>query len=114
MFKWNDSMGLDQKKCKPCEGIGTTLKTAEAKDLLGQLDEWKIEKKSIKKTFKFKNFYETIAFVNAVAWICNQEDHHPDLIVGYSECSLTFSTHALGGLTENDFICAKKIDNIFK
>ena len=109
-----NAMALEQKKCKPCEGIGTTLKTAEAKDLLKQLDAWQLNKKTITKTFSFKNFYETMAFVNAVAWVCNQEDHHPDLTVGYGECSVTFSTHALGGLTENDFICAKKIDKIFE
>ena len=64
------------------------------------------------KTYKFKNYFETMAFVNAVAWIANTEDHHPDLAVGYSRCRVDYSTHAIGGLSENDFILAAKIDGL--
>ncbi|EGQ63942.1 pterin-4-alpha-carbinolamine dehydratase, partial [Acidithiobacillus sp. GGI-221] len=60
--------------------------------------------------FRFKNFYETMAFVNAVAWISHREDHHPDLELGYNRCVVHYSTHAIGGLSENDFICAARVD----
>ncbi|HAT8983211.1 TPA: 4a-hydroxytetrahydrobiopterin dehydratase, partial [Legionella pneumophila subsp. pneumophila] len=66
----------------------------------------------IKRAFSFKNFYETMAFVNAIAWIANIENHHPDLEVGYNYCRVHFMTHALNGLTHNDFICAAKIDKL--
>lgn len=78
-----------------------------------QLDDaWEIaeDRQSIRRDFTFRNFYETIAFVNALAWIANREDHHPDLEVSYKHCVARFSTHAIGGLSENDFICAAKAD----
>ena len=65
---------------------------------------------SIHAQWKFKNFYRTMSFVNAVAHIANAEDHHPDLEVGYGSCRIRFTTHAIGGLSENDFICAAKVD----
>jgi 4a-hydroxytetrahydrobiopterin dehydratase len=65
---------------------------------------------SISRTFRFKNYYQTLAFVNALAWIAHGEDHHPELEVGYNRCLVRYSTHAVGGLSENDFICAAKID----
>ena len=68
--------------------------------------------KAIKKSFSFKNFYETMAFVNAIAWIANIENHHPDLEIGYNYCHITFLTHALKGLSHNDFICAAKLDGL--
>ena len=68
--------------------------------------------KQIHKDFKFKGFNATTGFVNAVAWIANQEGHHPDLEVGYNHCLVRYTTHAIGGLSENDFICAAKIDKL--
>ena len=65
------------------------------------------------KTFRFKNYYETMAFVNAAAWISHREDHHPDLLVGYSQCKVSYVTHAIKGLSTNDFICAAKLDALF-
>jgi 4a-hydroxytetrahydrobiopterin dehydratase len=62
--------------------------------------------------FQFKNYYETMAFVNAVAWVAHREDHHPDLEVGYNKCTVRYSTHSVGGLSENDFICAAKVDSL--
>jgi 4a-hydroxytetrahydrobiopterin dehydratase len=76
-----------------------------------QLDENRAE---ISKTYPFPDFYETIAFVNAVAYIANQEDHHPDLTVSYNKCKVSFSTHDAGGLTENDFICAAKVNALVR
>lgn len=64
----------------------------------------------ISRVYRFGNYYETLAFVNALAWVAHREDHHPDLEVGYNRCRVRFSTHAVQGLSENDFICAAKIN----
>ena len=74
--------------------------------------EWQLadDGKSIAREWKFRNFFRTMSFVNAVAHIANAEDHHPDLEVGYGYCRIRYTTHAIGGLSENDFICAAKID----
>jgi 4a-hydroxytetrahydrobiopterin dehydratase len=68
------------------------------------------DNKSISRTFRFRNYYQTLAFVNALAWIAHGEDHHPDLEVGYNRCLVRYSTHTVNGLSENDFICAARID----
>jgi 4a-hydroxytetrahydrobiopterin dehydratase len=86
----------------------------EAKNLLQQLDGWTMNDKFISKTFTFKNYYQVMAFVNAVAWMTHREDHHPDMTVSYNQCRVEYSTHAIGGLSENDFICAAKVDALFK
>ncbi len=65
---------------------------------------------AISKVYRFSDFYETIAFVNALAYIANQEDHHPDLAISYATCKVSFSTHHADGLTENDFICAARVN----
>ncbi len=104
---------LSAKKCVPCEGGVPPLTPAKAKTLRKQLHEqWGLaeDAKSLERSFKFKDFYRTMSFVNAVAYIANQEDHHPDLEVGYDYCRLTFTTHSIGGLSQNDFICAAKVD----
>lgn len=103
---------LTAKHCKPCEGGVPPLGKEEAGKLLDQTPSWTLsgDGKSIHREFKFKNFHRTMEFVNALAWIAHQEDHHPDLEVGYNRCAVRFSTHAIGGLSENDFICAAKID----
>lgn len=105
---------LASKKCKPCEGGVPPLSDAEAERLLQGLDGWSRDGIGIAKTFRFKNFFEVMAFVNAVAWIAHREDHHPDLEVHYSECRVHYHTHAVGGLTENDFICAAKIEALMR
>jgi 4a-hydroxytetrahydrobiopterin dehydratase len=69
-----------------------------------------VAEQAIRREFRFKNFYETMAFVNAVAWISHREDHHPDLDLGYNRCVVHYSTHAIGGLSENDFICAARVN----
>jgi 4a-hydroxytetrahydrobiopterin dehydratase len=86
--------------------------TAEAAAaMLRQVSGWELSEtaKEISRTFAFKNYYQTIAFVNALAWIAHREDHHPELEVGYNRCRVRYSTHAIGGLSENDFICAAKV-----
>jgi len=107
---------LNEKKCKPCEGGVSPLNKEKAQKLLSELNEWQLDKSAmmIHKTFQFKNFLQTMSFVNAVAWIANQEGHHPDLEVGYNTCKINFTTHAIKGLSENDFICAAKIDTLNK
>ena len=103
---------LTRKRCKPCEGGVEPLNLEQAREMLGELQDWVLREdgREIARTFKFRNYYETMAFVNALAWVAHREDHHPDLEVGYSRCLVRFSTHAIGGLSENDFICAAKID----
>ncbi|MFA5959288.1 MAG: 4a-hydroxytetrahydrobiopterin dehydratase [Tatlockia sp.] len=106
---------LSQKQCESCEGIGSALTAAQIEVLLPQLDaHWEVaaNHKEIKRSFVFANFYETMAFVNALAWIANKENHHPDIEMGYNYCHVKFMTHALKGLTHNDFICAAKVDEL--
>ncbi len=102
---------LTNRKCKPCEGGVPPLKQEETERLLKQLEpSWQLIDNKISRTFSFKNYYQTMAFVNAVAWISHQEDHHPDMVVGYNQCRVEYTTHAINGLSENDFICAAKVD----
>lgn len=103
---------LAKNHCKPCEGGVLALAPEEADVLLGKLDGWVREDSEIKKTFSFRNYYQTMAFVNASAYISHQEDHHPDLLVSYKTCAVTYTTHAIGGLSQNDFICAAKLDEL--
>ncbi len=105
---------LTNKHCKPCEGGVPPLTEKEARELLKQLDGWELKGNILSKAFAFKNYYQTIAFVNAVAWMTHREDHHPDMTVGYSKCRMEYTTHAIGGLSDNDFICAAKVDALFK
>lgn len=104
---------LAQKRCKPCEGGVSPLKPPEIGQMLTHLEGWQLGAGVITKTYEFKNYYQTMAFVNAVAWISHREDHHPDMAVGYNKCKVDYSTHAIGGLSENDFICAAKLDALF-
>lgn len=104
---------LKEKHCESCEGIGEALQAQQIQNLMPQLSkEWQVSEdhKTIRRSFRFKDFYQTMAFVNAISWIANTENHHPDLECGYDYCHITFMTHALQGLTHNDFICAAKID----
>ncbi|MDY0067278.1 MAG: 4a-hydroxytetrahydrobiopterin dehydratase [Steroidobacteraceae bacterium] len=108
---------LTRKRCVPCEGGVEPLTREQAQQMMKQLDgRWRLagDAKSIHAEWKFANFYHTMSFVNAVAHIANTEDHHPDLEVGYGYCRVKYNTHAIGGLSENDFICAAKIDALPK
>lgn len=75
-------------------------------------EDWRLDEDgdSLIRDFKFSNYYETIAFVNAIAWIANTQDHHPDMLIGYNRCRMTWTTHSVHGLSENDFICAARCD----
>jgi 4a-hydroxytetrahydrobiopterin dehydratase len=103
---------LTAKRCVPCEGGVAPMDDEQARDMLQQLNDWELDGagKEISRTYKFKNYYQTMAFVNALAWVAHREDHHPDLLVSYNRVQVRFSTHSIGGLSENDFICAAKID----
>ena len=104
---------LTDLRCQPCGGDTDPLNREEAAGLLKGLHEaWRMDEQcqEIRRLFLFDNFHETMAFVNAVAWIAHQEDHHPALEVAYGQCAVRYSTHAIGGLSENDFICAAKVD----
>ncbi len=105
---------LASKQCKPCEGGVKPFTPQETQELLKDLKGWGLEDGKLVRVFPFKNYYETMAFVNALAWISHREDHHPDLGVHYNKCRVEYSTHAIGGLSENDFICAAKCDALFE
>ena len=102
---------LSQKHCAP-GGQATALSDNEIRINLGSLMGWERVDNEIRKTFPFANYYETIAFVNATAWISHREDHHPDMSVHCNKCVVAYSTHDAGGITLNDFICAAKIDSL--
>jgi 4a-hydroxytetrahydrobiopterin dehydratase len=107
------AIDLAKSKCKPCEGGVSPLSTDEITKLLKQLKDWEHTGGVIAKTYAFKNYYQAMAFVNAAAWISHREDHHPDITVGYNQCRVSYVTHAIKGLSENDFICAAKLDALF-
>jgi len=104
---------LSRKHCQPVAGDTPPLSATRVQALLQELHtDWASDAAggNISRTFRFKNYYQTMAFVNALAWIAHAEDHHPDIEVGYNRCVVRFSTHSVGGLSENDFICAARID----
>jgi 4a-hydroxytetrahydrobiopterin dehydratase len=103
-------LNLILKKCKPLKKSDKPLKIQLIRNYLSQLSGWKLSGKEIVKTFEFKDFHETMGFVNLVASIANRENHHPDLEVSYDICKVRYSSHKVGGLSENDFICATQID----
>ncbi|MBS0309671.1 MAG: 4a-hydroxytetrahydrobiopterin dehydratase [Proteobacteria bacterium] len=106
------------RHCAHCE---QGLSAAQVQNYLSAVAGWQVENGkadgNIVKTFAFQNYYETLAFVNAIAYVIHAEDHHPDLLVGYNRCTVKFNTHSVndgkGGLSENDFICAAKVDAVF-
>lgn len=106
-------MKLTEKKCVPCEGGIPPFDAKQAEKYLKQLPKgWKLEDngKKIEKEFKFKNYPETVAFAMKVALIAQEEGHHPEIEIHYNRCEIELSTHAIEGLSENDFILAAKID----
>ncbi|MEO8753695.1 MAG: 4a-hydroxytetrahydrobiopterin dehydratase [Casimicrobiaceae bacterium] len=96
-----------------CRAGAPRLSVDELVAHVAALPGWKNDGDGIVKEYKFADYHETMGFVNALAWIANREDHHPDLEVGYSRCVVTFSTHDAGGVTLNDVICAAKTERLF-
>lgn len=105
---------LHMIRCIGCEGGIPAMNQAEIDKLLPEIPGWEVAQdgKHLVRRYNFKGFYKTMAFVNAIAWIANQENHHPDLEVGYNYCVVKYMTHAVKGLTKNDFICAAKINQL--
>jgi 4a-hydroxytetrahydrobiopterin dehydratase len=104
---------VEQLRAARCRPRTTgAMSDAEVAAQLRALPAWSIERGAIARAFRFPDFLETIAFVNAVAWVAHTEDHHPDLAVSYGRCEVRFSTHSVGGISANDFICAAKVDAV--
>jgi 4a-hydroxytetrahydrobiopterin dehydratase len=104
---------ISDKHCVPCGGGVQPLSNTEIQTFRKELtQDWQVsdDLKIISCDFPFKNYYQTMAFVNAIAWMAHAESHHPDLEVGYNHCLVRYTTHAINGLSENDFICAAKVD----
>ncbi len=104
---------LARRYCKALEGGVDPLGEEATRTLLTQIHSgWNLDPEThvIRRSFRFKNYHQTMAFANAVAWVAHQQNHHPDMEVSYSRCLVSFTTHAIGGLSENDFICAARID----
>ncbi|MDA0781941.1 MAG: 4a-hydroxytetrahydrobiopterin dehydratase [Rickettsiales bacterium] len=107
-------MAFSNKKCVPCEGGVKPLSQNEVKKLLSEIEGWQTnaEFNSILKDIKFRNFEQALEFVNKVGKIAEEQNHHPDIKMGWGYCSITLQTHSIGGLHENDFIVAAKINEI--
>ena len=107
-----DLIPLAQAHCLPLKGSEHKLTLARVAELILEVPGWELaeEGRALTRTFKFDNSYQTMAFVNALAYVAHAEDHHPDLGVHYNRAVVRYSTHDVGGLSENDFICAAKAD----
>lgn len=106
---------LVNRKCKPCEGGTEPLSIADARDLMPKIHaDWSldVETSSIRRHFEFRAFSRTMSFVNAVAFVAMNEGHHPQMIINYGSCTVSFRTTAIDGLSDNDFICAAKVDRL--
>ena len=109
------SENLAARRCKPCEGGVRPLDAEQCRQLLAGLhDDWSISEDglAISRAFDFPAYSHTLGFANAVAWIAISEGHHPVLTVSYGRCEVSYTTHAINGLSDNDFICAAKIDRL--
>ena len=106
---------LLQQKCAPAHAA---LNAEEVKTYLALLPDWRLDQRVIVRSFTFNNYYQTVAFVNAIAYVIHAEDHHPELLITYNHCEVRYNTHSvnggMGGISDNDFICAAKVDAIFQ
>ena len=100
---------LQLRHCQPLEGHAP-MDAAAIAEHLTRVPGWALADGAIERVFTFSDFHQTMAFVNALAWVAHREDHHPDLQVGYSRCTVRFSTHSVGGISVNDFICAARLN----
>ncbi len=105
---------LADEHCSALPAGTPPLARAEIDALLAEVPGWSYDGRVISKSYAFEDYHRTMAFVNAVAWIAHREDHHPDLAVGYNRCRVDFSTHSVGGISRNDFICAARIERLLK
>jgi 4a-hydroxytetrahydrobiopterin dehydratase len=109
----SQSIDLVNRHCQPSDRDASPLTEPQIEALLNHIHGWVCKNGVIAKTDVFENYHQTMAFVNATAWISHREDHHPDLTVGYNTCRVAYHTHAIQGISENDFICAAKLDALF-
>jgi 4a-hydroxytetrahydrobiopterin dehydratase len=100
---------LTEQRCRTLEG-GSAMAADEIRRYLAQAPGWALAGDAIEKSYRFGNFHQTMAFVNALAWVAHAEDHHPELRLGYDRCVVRYNTHSVGGISINDFICAAKVD----
>lgn len=107
----NTREALLASQCRPLTSGAMT--DSEVAVQLSVLPDWTLVRGAISRTFRFPNYYETIAFVNALAWVAHGQDHHPDLVVSYNRCEVRFTTHSVGGISDNDFICAARADALY-
>jgi 4a-hydroxytetrahydrobiopterin dehydratase len=106
-------MGLAQRRCIPCEAGVPPLRSPRVEELLGELDGWALDGDRIRRHFRFRDFAAAMRFVNAVAQVAEGEGHHPDMLIhDWNAVDVSIWTHAIGGLSENDFILAAKIDGL--
>jgi 4a-hydroxytetrahydrobiopterin dehydratase len=108
---------LLQRRCSNNPELAPRLSEARCRELLSRLDsDWKLDLTLmiISRNYAFKNYYQTMAFANSVAWIAHQQDHHPDMLISYRHCAVHYSTHSVKGLSINDFICAAQVDALVK
>ncbi len=110
----SDLVPLAEARCSPKRGQEHRLSEASIRELMPQLPGWELveDDAALGKTYHFADYYRTMAFVNALAHMAHREDHHPDLSVHYDRCVVRYSTHDVGGLSENDFICAAKAERL--
>ena len=104
------SSDLAKRRCQPVPAGTAPSSSAAIAQALSELPGWTLENQKICKTFNFRDYAATLAFVNAVAGIATAEDHHPDMCFGYNQCHVSYHTHSIGGISDNDFICAAKIE----
>ena len=104
---------LSEQHCQALASGSPALSNEDSEKYLKQLnDDWRLSEdgKAIKRTFQFKDYYQTMAFANVAAMVAHQQDHHPDMSISYNRCHIVYSTHSVNGLSTNDFICAAKTD----
>jgi len=105
---------VEQLLTSHCREVkGDAMNAADVAAQLKVLDQWAVDGGALKKVYRFKNYYETLAFVNALAYMVHREDHHPDLQVSYNRCEVRYNTHSVNGISENDFISAAKADALY-
>jgi 4a-hydroxytetrahydrobiopterin dehydratase len=111
-LKRRTDMSLAEQKCVPCHKGTPPLSREEAEELAKETPQWTLKDNAIEREFKFDGFREAMDFINEVADIAESEDHHPDIYISYNKVRLELSTHAIGGLSRNDFIVAAKVDKV--
>ena len=107
---------LSERTCRPCRKGGNPLSRQQVEELLQQVEAWRsnADRSGIVRDFTFSNYDETVDFVSQVALLAKEQDHHPEISFGYKTCRIEFTTHSVGGVSENDFICAARINQRYR